>query len=229
MIFFLFFGMIIKGDYMKYKNIVFDFNGTIINDVDLCINLLNEMLVMKNHQEVRREDYFDIFTFPIIEYYKKAGFDFVGYTFEELANYFINKYQTASYEVNLYDNVIDLFRLLRNKGINLYILSASQKENLMKQVIHFNIDKYFNDVLGIDNIYAKSKLDIAKAYFIEHDINSKDTLFIGDTLHDYEVSKELGCDCILMSLGHQSKKVLSKSNNMILDSYKELIDYLCLD
>ena len=49
---------------------------------------------------------FPIFTFPIIEYYKKAGFDFVGYTFEELANYFINKYQTASYEVNLYDNVI---------------------------------------------------------------------------------------------------------------------------
>ena len=95
MIFFLFFGMIIKGDYMKYKNIVFDFNGTIINDVDLCINLLNEMLVMKNHQEVRREDYFDIFTFPIIEYYKKAGFDFVGYTFEELANYFINKYKSA--------------------------------------------------------------------------------------------------------------------------------------
>ena len=119
MIFFLFFDMIIKGDYMKYKNIIFDFNGTIINDVDLCINLLNEMLVMKNHQEVRREDYFDIFTFPIIEYYKKAGFDFVGYTFEELANYFINKYQTASYEVDLYDNVVDLSKLLRNKGINL--------------------------------------------------------------------------------------------------------------
>ena len=229
MIFFLFFDRINYGDYMKYKNIVFDFNGTIINDVDLCINLLNEMLVMKNHNEVKREDYFDIFTFPIIEYYKKAGFDFIGYTFEELAIYFINKYQEASYEVDLYDDVVTLFKLLKDKGINLYILSASQKENLMKQVTHFKIDKYFTEVLGIDNIYAKSKLEIAKNYFEKNNINTSETLFIGDTLHDFEVAKELGCECILMSLGHQSRKVLSKSNSLILDSYKELRSYLCLD
>ena len=74
---------------MKFKNIFFDFNGTIINDVDLCISLLNEMLLNKNHPTIERDEYFNIFTFPIIEYYKKAGFTFENYSFEELANYFI--------------------------------------------------------------------------------------------------------------------------------------------
>lgn len=214
---------------MKYKNIIFDFNGTILNDVDLCIDLLNEMLAMKNHNKVSKERYFDIFTFPIIEYYKKAGFDFKNYTFEDLASYFIIKYQPASYHCSLYEGLISLFETLNKKGINLYILSASQRSNLLDQVNHFKIREYFIDVLGIDDIYAKSKADIALNYFQKHHINPSETLFIGDTLHDYEVAKKLNADCYLMSLGHQSKKILNQADTKIFDSYLELKDYLCLD
>ena len=56
----------------KVENILFDFNGTIVDDLDLCLNLLNTMLSMCNHKKVSKEKYFEIFTFPVIEYYKKA-------------------------------------------------------------------------------------------------------------------------------------------------------------
>ena len=70
---------------MKYKYIVFDFNGTIIDDVDLCLNLLNEMLEVEDLPLVSLEKYKNIFTFPIIEYYKKAGFTFQKHSFKELS------------------------------------------------------------------------------------------------------------------------------------------------
>ena len=211
---------------MKFKNIFFDFNGTIINDVDLCISLLNEMLLNKNHPIIERDEYFNIFTFPIIEYYKKAGFTFENYSFEELANYFIKKYQPSSFHCELYPGLIDLFDYLNENKVNLYILSASQKNNLIEQINHFKISKYFKDVLGIENIYAKSKLDIAKDYFDENQLNPKETLFIGDTVHDYEIAKELNANCYLMTLGHQSKNVLSKTGCKLFDSYFELKEYL---
>ena len=60
----------------KVDTIILDFNGTILDDLDLCFNVLNKMLVMYNHKPVTLEEYLDIFTFPVIEYYRKAGFNF---------------------------------------------------------------------------------------------------------------------------------------------------------
>lgn len=207
---------------MKYKNIFFDFNGTILNDVDLCIELLNEMLEMKNHQAINKEYYLDIFTFPIIKYYQKAGFDFKGYTFEELTNHFIVKYQPASYKCNLYEGLVDLFTYLKSKGINLYVLSASKIDNLLLQIENFKIRDFFKDILGINDLFATSKLDLARNYFIKNHIDPSETLFIGDTDHDFEIAKELKADCYLVSFGHQSKKRLSKLTDKVFDSYLEV-------
>ena len=66
------------------KYLFLDFNGTVLNDVDLCLNLLNEMLVEKKKNALNIEEYKNVFTFPIKNYYIKAGFDFNGYTYEEL-------------------------------------------------------------------------------------------------------------------------------------------------
>ncbi len=72
--------------------IFFDFNGTIIDDLDLCLDLLNKMLIKKNHKPITKERYLDIFTFPVKKYYIKAGFDLPKDNFEELADFFIEQY-----------------------------------------------------------------------------------------------------------------------------------------
>lgn len=211
---------------MKYKYIIFDFNGTIIDDVDLCLSLLNEMLVMDNLPTVSLEKYKNIFTFPIIEYYKKAGFKFETYSFKELSVYFVNKYQPASFNCKLYDGIVEVINKLKSLGYKIILLSASQKDNLLEQIEKFNITSLFDVILGIDNIEAKSKLEIAKKYFLENNVNMKECLFVGDSLHDYEVGSYFGSDVVLMSYGHQSKEILKTANAIILDSIYELEDIL---
>lgn len=209
---------------MNFKYVIFDFNGTILDDVDLCLSLLNEMLNLKGLPSITKEKYRNIFTFPIIEYYKKAGFTFEGYTFEELATYFIKKYQPASYNCSLYPYLLDLIKILKEKGIKLIVLSASEKSNLLLQLQKLNIYDLFDDILGINDIYAKSKEEIAVNYFKENKILPSDCLMIGDSLHDSLIAKKLGCSCVLFSLGHQSKERLLTSGMKVITSYKELID-----
>ena len=211
---------------MKYKYIIFDFNGTIIDDVDLCLSLLNEILELEELPLVSLEKYKNIFTFPIIEYYKNAGITFEKHSFKELSTWFVNKYQPLSFKCNLYPGIVDTINSLNNKGYKVILLSASQKDNLLEQTERFNITRLFYKILGIDNIEAKSKLEIAQRYFEENNINMKECLFIGDSTHDYEVGSTLGGDVLLMSYGHQSKEVLSSCNVPILDSIYELEDYL---
>ncbi len=208
------------------KTIVFDFNGTIIDDLDLCLNILNKMLKDNGKKEVSKRKYKEIFRFPIIEYYKLAGFDFKQKSFEDLSVDFINLYQKPSLNCKLQKGFMKALKRLKANGYNLVVLSASQKDNLVEQLVHFKIDKYFDAILGTDNIYAKSKIEIGKKYFKENNINPNTTFMIGDTTHDYEVSKELGIKPILLSLGHESRRRLLKNNVFVCDSFSKAIDYI---
>ncbi len=205
------------------KHIFFDFNGTLIDDVDLCLELLNKLLKEQNKPLVDINRYKNIFTFPIIKYYEAAGIDFSIESFDSLAVKFINDYQPKSLECGLYSCVIDTLKKLSDKNINLYILSASEINKLLGQWKHYKIDKYFTKILGIDNIHAGSKVDIAKAYIKESNINVDEAIFIGDTLHDYEVAEAMGVSARLVSCGHQSIEVLKAAGVKI---YKDISDVL---
>lgn len=208
------------------KTIFFDFNGTIINDVDLCLNILNEMLKENGLEPITLERYREIFTFPIKKYYESAGFDFKKKTFEALSDDFIKLYQKASLECPLYDNVRESLLKLKNNGYRLVCLSASQIDNLTEQLVHFNIAQYFDAILGISNIYAASKVEIGKKYLEEHKINPIDAIMIGDTLHDKEVCDSMGIKCVLFDKGHQSHRVLESAGVQIISSYNEFFKFV---
>jgi phosphoglycolate phosphatase len=204
---------------MKY--IFWDFNGTILDDANLCYEILNEMLIEENRPTVTFEDYLNIFTFPVEKYYAKV-YDLTKSNFIDLAHRFINKYQPRSLNIKLHDNVVEVITYFKNKGITNILLSASETKNLNEQLTHFKIKDLFTDVLGTDNIYAKSKVLVAKDYIIKNQINPKDVLLIGDTLHDAEVALELNFDIILYTKGHQHKNRLKNYKN--IEDFNQLID-----
>lgn len=210
----------------KYKYVIFDFNGTIIDDVQLCLDLLNEILKLEELPPASMEKYKNIFTFPIIQYYRNAGITFEKHSFKELSEWFVNKYQPLSFDCNLYPGIVDTITKLKKDGYKVILLSASQIDNLLEQTNKFGITHLFDKILGIDNIEAKSKLEIAKRYFKEENIKMNECLFIGDSTHDYEVGSTLGGDVVLLTYGHQSREVLEKCNTPVIDSIYELEKYL---
>lgn len=208
------------------KYIFLDFNGTIIDDIDLCLSLLNEGLMNQNKKEITKERYKEIFTFPVKKYYELAGLDFNIESFESMAVKYIKAYQPLSLKCNLFKDITKAFEMFKSKGYHLVILSASERNNLLEQCNHFDIVKYFDEILGIDNICAESKVDIAIKYMKDNNINGNDVLFVGDTLHDLEVAEAMGAKCMLVSCGHQSVNVLKAGGVPIIDNVYSLVDIL---
>ena len=57
---------------MKYKTVIWDFNGTVLDDLDICIESVNTLLRARGIKELEsREEYRSVFGFPIIKYYEK--------------------------------------------------------------------------------------------------------------------------------------------------------------
>lgn len=210
---------------MKYKHIIWDWNGTLFCDMQACINTVNDMMPRFNvaNKVTSLKQYRDIFTFPVVNYYKELGFDIDNILFDDIAKDYIYFYTKYMNKCNLFDGVEEVLKTLHDNHVSQMIVSAAGKESLMQQINMFDIINYFDDIQGLDNNYAHSKAHIAKDYIESHDINVNELLVIGDTLHDYEVAATLGCDCILISNGHQSKEVLQQSNTKIINSIKELI------
>lgn len=205
---------------MKY--VIFDFNGTILDDVDVCIKAENKTIEKFNLPRGRldKEEYLHIFTFPVKDYYEKAGFDWNIYSYEEVGAYWFEWYCRLKPEYRLYDGVIEFLKDNKEKGIHNILLSASSLVELRKQLEELNIEEYFDEVLGLDNIYAGSKADIALDWIKDKD--RSECIMIGDTLHDLDVAKEMGIECILVSNGHQAKEILLTKTDKVVDDIREV-------
>lgn len=210
---------------MKYTYLLWDFNGTILSDMQACINSVNKMLLDRGLPMIDGIDsYREVFDFPICEYYRGLGFDFEAEPFEVLAPIWVALYNENSQSSGLCEGVLETLDAVARLGIGQVILSASEKTMLEAQISALGVKNYFEDVMGLDNIHAESKIELAKKWRRAHP-NEK-VLYIGDTVHDADTAKALGADCLLYSGGHQSKKRLESCGFPIIEKISELIAYL---
>ncbi len=207
---------------IDYQHIIWDWNGTLINDAWLVVEIINKMLARRKLQEVNQERHRDIFDFPVMNYYSSIGFDFSKESFERLTDEFISEYYDRFNECQLFDEAEGVLRQIRERGILQSVLSASQEDLLKAKIKHYGIDKYFYNIIGLKNHYAESKIERGKSWVTKLNLEPRDVLLIGDTIHDYDVSKSIGCDCLLVANGHHSYERLASQGVEVIKSLKEM-------
>lgn len=208
----------------QYDHIIWDWNGTLFNDVELCAGIMNILLTQDSLPKISTQKYKEIFTFPVEEYYKIAGLTFERKSFEILGKQFMIEYELKKNNCQLYPGVLKLLSLLNEKGIGQHLLSAYEQQSLNNILKYYHIDNYFQNISGLDNIYASGKLHLAHKLAREIRSNGKagNILLIGDTIHDYEVAKGINSECILLSHGHQNEERLLKLGIPIAKNFDEL-------
>ncbi len=194
---------------MAPELVLWDWNGTLLDDVDLCVDALNRLLAVHGYpQRYTLDGYRAIFGFPIEEYYRRAGFDFARHPFPELAARYMEHYIPASAACGLMPGAAQALELFQTAGARQVILSASPISTLRAQVAQCGAAGYFDRLLGLDDIYAKSKVELGLAYLRENGFAPQRAVMIGDSVHDAEVAKALGVRCVLQSAGHQAAETL---------------------
>ena len=207
----------------KYKHIIWDWNGTLLDDGWLFVDIMNSILSKRCMKEITLEEYKNIFGFPVKEYYKKLGFDFSEEPFEKCGLEFIDEYKKRRYEANLYTQVIPILCKLNKLGVKNSILSAQHQLLLDDLVQYYNIHSYFDKISGLDNYYADSKVKNGSSLINLLNIDPKHILMIGDTDHDFEVAQNLKVDCYLICNGHQSKSKLKQTGANLLNDLDDIL------
>ena len=202
---------------------IWDFNGTILDDVDAGIFAVNELLSECGVPTIPdRKTYQEQFCFPIRDYYEKIGFDFQKTPYEELAPRWVEKYLRYVQNAGCFADVSETLQTLRARGVRQIVLSATEREMLTGQLTSLGLEAQFEEILGLGNIHAASKIALAKAWRAEHP-NAR-VLLIGDTDHDVETARAIDAECVLVARGHQSRARLERLGGAVFDTLGEVLE-----
>lgn len=204
--------------------IIWDWNGTLFDDIATGPAIINQMLTKRGKQPLRDlEQYREIFQFPVENYYRAAGLDFSNETFESMAADYIALYPVVSQDCGLMEGAKEALEAFRQTGFDQNILSASEQGLLERQLVRLGVREYFSHIIGQGDGYAVGKTERGIRWMQEEGISPENCILIGDTDHDAQTAAKLGCRCVLLSCGHQSRKRLETTGAPVFDSLKETV------
>jgi phosphoglycolate phosphatase len=207
---------------MTISAIIWDWNGTLLNDLGLCVSSINVLLEKRKLPKLNSDKYKEVFAFPVRDYYEAIGFDFSTEDFEVPAMEFITLYESQVENCTLQPETYDVLSFFQEKAIKQFVLSAMHQDMLEKTLKHNGIFHFFEGVAGLGDHFAVSKIERGMQLIRDFGIKKENARIIGDTIHDFEVARELGIRCILIADGHQSEERLKSTGTLVLKTLSEL-------
>ena len=202
------------------KYVIWDWNGTLLDDLQYTWQIGNMLLKNEGHKEVSLQFYLDNFTFPVSEYYRILGFDVDNKEyFKSICHYFVGKYMEGISDCSVKPEMKLILEKVKVMGLKQSILSAADQESLSIMVEQQGISDYFENIFGLANKQATCKISRGKQLIdmLTENYSKEELLIVGDTLHDLEVGKENGVDVVLVSHGHNSRGRLLSEHDHVLD------------
>lgn len=203
------------------ETIIWDWNGTLLDDMEICIECINRLLKRRLLPLITPEIYRQIFTFPIREYYQAAGFDFSKEAFEIPAEEFIVAYKESLSRAGLFPDAKETLAMMQASGKRQFILSAMEQQALELSLKDNDIYDYFEGIFGIADNYAVSKVSRGRELIERFAIHRDNTIMVGDTLHDVEVANALDINIYIIGRGHQTTSRFSGAKCKIVKTLQE--------
>lgn len=204
------------------QHVIWDWNGTIVDDTALCLDIINGQLRHYNKPPVSLERYRELFDFPLQGLYKRLGFDFSTEPYQGVNGAFLVEYNRRRMECPLRDGVVEVLDELAVRDIGCSVLSAYATDLLQEAVRHYGLSDRFKAIVGLDNTLATGKTDEGKRLVDRLGFAPSQLMLVGDTTHDFAVAREIGATCVLVSGGYQSRAKLETCGIPVLDSCRGL-------
>ncbi|MEM9468636.1 MAG: HAD hydrolase-like protein [Pseudomonadota bacterium] len=212
------------------KLAVFDWNGTLFNDMEATHIATNACLNFFDVPPITLEEEQETFTFPLIHFYEKMGISADKYLkhAEEVGELFHGVYNTHKENCSLAEGAIEFLEWLKKEDIPCIILSNHVQATLENDIARFDIQHYFENISGNVNpatiIQGKNKIKRLQAYMAENGYKPENSFIIGDSHEEPELARHMNMLCLSISGGLLSPTRHEKyKKDYIIDSFFEAL------
>lgn len=196
---------------MKYNNIFFDFDGTLVNTVRGTAESAKYALKQFNINTEGIEDIGKIFCGPPL--YATFSKFLISEEDIELAIKLYKEYQlNNTIELSqIYDGIKELLEKLKKQGAKLHIVTIKNRATVIKILEYLDIYKYFDVIIGLcDQFPKQNKKEMLK--YVTKDLELSKSIMIGDRKSDINAGHYCNIDTIGVTYGMDDYETLSQSN-----------------
>ena len=180
--------------------IIWDWNGTLLDDTQAALDTLNTMLSARGGKKITMEFYRDNFSFPVKPFYKSIGVCLEQEDWDALAVEYHDLYAMQPKSLN--SQTIKTLQMAATAASGQSILSALRQDLLDEATSEYAVAPFMDFVFGVDNLDGESKLSRGRQLLkLLSDEGHSNFVLIGDSLHDFEVADALGIGCVLCAQG----------------------------
>lgn len=202
-----------------YKLVVFDIDGTLLDTKYCTCKGLQNLLLQKTGKNHPMEDLDFVFGHDGIKTLEMFGLhaSFLPDWVEEISK--------LSHTIRPFDGIIPMLDALFSKHFPMALASSKQRAEFCFSLEPLDMIKYFNPILCADDVehckpHPEPILKIANIT----GISTKDILFLGDTIYDFECAQSAGTDFALA--GWSVSGELREKCSLCLEDPKELLTIL---
>ena len=213
---------------MRYKNILFDFDGTLGDTREGIIRTVQGTLKRMGLAEADPTEVSKTIGLPLPDCFRLATSTPESRIDEATAIYREIFPALALDHITLFPSVLETLALLHDKGIRMAIVSSRHHMSLDPLVQCLGIIQY----IPIENVYGEDEAlrpkpapDLALKILREMELKAADTLVVGDTIYDLQMGAAAGCLTCGVTYGNQSRQqLLSAHPDHLIDHFCSLVD-----
>ncbi|WP_053983024.1 HAD-IA family hydrolase [Niameybacter massiliensis] len=186
---------------MKYKNIIFDLDGTLLNTSQGIFNSVNSSLEKLGYDKLDEEVLSRFVGPPVYDSFMDIC-KMNSILAEKATNMYRETYwQIGMYEATLYEGIENLLQNLKKRGCKLTVATLKREDQAIAILKQFNLLEYFDTVHGANEAGTLKKHDLIKIACESVNISVDESVMIGDTLHDAKGAEIVGVDFIAVTYG----------------------------
>jgi HAD superfamily hydrolase (TIGR01549 family) len=200
------------------KNIIFDFDGVILDSVPVKTEAFRRLFDAFNNKLVEQ----------LIKYHLENGgksrYLKIEYFFVEILNKSISQEEILKY-ANKYSEITkeelsnskyliqEVLNFIKNnhKKYNMHVASGADEEDLLYICEQLNINQYFLSIYGSPAV----KNQIVSNLLLENQYDTNETILIGDSKNDYDAAYENGINFY----GYNNKNISNIINTNYIESF----------
>lgn len=198
-----------------FKYVIFDYNGTLVDDVMIGYKACNHLLRFYKLPEISLERFRETFTTPWMDFYFANGVKSEWIKLEaHQKEYQAIHTSLISKELRLADGVAEVLAELKKRNVIIGVLSSRNIQDLTRELRLLNIYSIFDVVVGEPDINKDGNQSKKKANVVIEKLNIADNsevLYIGDMTFDVKTARDNGFASGVVFNGWQSRERLLKA------------------
>jgi phosphoglycolate phosphatase-like HAD superfamily hydrolase/ADP-ribose pyrophosphatase YjhB (NUDIX family) len=198
------------------RNIIFDWSGTLVDDLPAVWKATNFVLAKAERPEMSLEEFRAEFSLPFVDFYDRHTPDV---PLPQLEDWFHNHYRQIQDSVSELPHARAFLEFCRAKKLRTFVLSTIQHDHFLVQCRVTGFDVF----LGRSYTGVPDKREKIHEILAENHLKPDETLFIGDMQHDIETAKHGGIHSCAVLTGYNTLEQLREAKpDLIVEHLGEL-------